>query len=777
MPPGEPRADTAAGTVPREARARAIWSAFWTPIRVGVVLWLLDALWLAREPVRHAASTAIGVLAGLCFTLCVGAASGGVFALFRWVARTPAWGVPSSRLGRVGVWLREAVDPAESLRRSGLLLALPGLAGAYALGSVLVGQRVVVSMARPEFIALALLALHLVLLGLFVVLAPVATSVGSWVAWVLRRIPVLGPRLFARPWHIALWLGLGFIAATGAFVYVYREPLGYLPLRELGFGVGALALAGLYTVAVARLSSTVLLLPRALFAVTAGAAIYFGFSLTPSQMFSRHIAEQGMLSGRVAHAALMLAFDADRDGYLPMFGGGDCAPFDPKKNPGALDVPSNRIDEDCDGADLDPKSLPRLGIYDRRVPQDLPKRPPIVLITVDAFAARSLRSLGGTREVTPNIDAFAKRSVLFTQCFAQGPSTRLSFPALFTSRWDTQIRTKLVGKHPFPIEVSEKMLAEVLRDAGYETSAVTSDAYFARSRWNGLTQGFVHVDETPFARRPSTEHSGSRVTDAAIEALEREAHGPQFLWAHYYDAHSPHTRPVGAPDFGKAREDLYAAELWNVDREVGRLLAHVEAQFEGQALVILTGDHGIAFDAPRHEKFNYGYDLSTIVLNVPLIVHAPFLQARRVENVVSTMDIAPTLANLLRLPGPFAFEGVSLVPELLAGKAVRPALLMHQMFLEERLWKNDDPLERVSLRNDRYNLVHERKGGFFELYDYQRDYLERQDLASDPAYEAVLRELRKELMLLVYQARPKGSAPKVKAEPKPAKTPRSKVTP
>ena len=45
--------------------------------------------------------------------------------------------------------------------------------------------------------------------------------------------------------------------------------------------------------------------------------------------------------------------------------------------------------------------------------------------------------------------------------------------------------------------------------------------------------------------------------------------------------------------------------------------------------MIVTGDHGIAFDAPRHAKFNYGYDLSSAVLHVPLIVHGPRIVPRR----------------------------------------------------------------------------------------------------------------------------------------------------
>ena len=87
----------------------------------------------------------------------------------------------------------------------------------------------------------------------------------------------------------------------------------------------------------------------------------------------------------------------------------------------------------------------------------------------------------------------------------------------------------------------------------------------------------------------------------------------------------------------------------------------------------------------------------------------------------------------------------------------RPPELMHQMFIEERKWKQEEPLERVSLRTDRFDLLQDRKTGFFELYDYRDDYFETRDLALDPMYAPTLSALRKQLTVLLYNAQP--SAP------------------
>ncbi len=729
-------------------------------------LWLSDLALLLPNPPAHLLPTAAGLFTALFVSLGVagmfGLVLGGILAL----TASPAVLAERFRLGaRLRAWLLHG-DPDEQVLRSGALLAAPWLLGSYALASYFVSERLVLGMARPEFVALAVLASHLLLSLCMVVFFLPLHSLGTWLALWLSRIPWLGRVCFGRTLHFALWLGGFALAALALFVRHYHEALGFLPWRELGQGAFALVCASLLSLFGGRAPRTLRITARALGWVFVLVSALSALTLKPSQLYSRQFAEQKVLSGRLGHALLMKALDADHDGYLPILGGGDCAPFDPARNPGAIDIPGNHIDEDCDGRDLDLQSLPRMGVYDLPVRADIPMRPPIVFLTIDAFAATHLHALGEKRELTPNLDALAAKSAFFRRCFAQGPSTRLSFPSIFTSRWDSQIKQRLVGGHPYPVDDSEVMLAQVMRDAGYDTVAVLSDPYFSPRHWTGITRGFSQIIETPFTTQPELDHDGPRVTEAAVQELKRAREKPLFLWVHYYDAHSPHTQPPGVPVYGETTRDLYDAELTFVDREVGKLLPEIESALGGQAVVVVTGDHGIAFDEPRHEKFNYGYDLSTAVLHVPLMVHAPFIAPRNLDGIVSTMDITPTLVNLLRLRGPFPFQGVSLLPEILEGKRSRPPVLMHQMFLEERLWKQEEPLERAALRTDRYNLMQDRKGGFFELYDYQRDYFEQNDLSLDPAYETILRDLRQELLVFTYLTRHIEPAPK--PVPKPA---------
>ena len=81
---------------------------------------------------------------------------------------------------------------------------------------------------------------------------------------------------------------------------------------------------------------------------------------------------------------------------------------------------------------------------------------------------------------------------------------------------------------------------------------------------------------------------------------------------------------------------------------------------------------------------------------------------------------------------------------------------MHQFYLNERNFDDEDPLTSVSLRNDRLNLIHDRKHGTYELYEWSKDYLERKDLSTNANWQGELRRMRDQLSLVTYELHAKA---------------------
>lgn len=711
-----------------------------------LALWLVDTAMSAVDGVTGLLLLRSALLTFPLATL-LGLVSGALLGGLVWLSRLGVVKVDAPWTERASAWLVTGT-PLEHASRIARVVALCVVTAACGYAAYLATHALVIEMARPNYIALSALAAHLIALVLGALLIRplengfaflvARTQSMPWIGWSLRvtwRAVVL---------LLALALVVGAVVATRA-----SFALSYLPWESMARVLAALCGGGILWFGYSWLSARLRLGICIGLGALCVAALVLVNGLGETAASARAVAEGRMLSGAVGYRALRAAFDYDGDGHLHIFGGGDCAPYDPAIHPGATDLPENKIDEDCDGEDLTAAAVDSPAGERFAVPREWPNRPAVVLITIDAFAATRMAAFGNTDKVTPNLDAFADRAMLFRACFAQGPSTRLSVPSMFTSRWDTQIAQRLEGKHPYPIDDSEVMLAEVLQKAGYDTSAVLPDPYFEPHHWRGITAGFRSVNTESY-RRDRSSHNAATVTDIALAEIQKPRTKPLFLWVHYYDAHSPHILPEGARSRGRTPSQIYDAELSLVDREVGRLLKGLDADPKGAPLVVLTADHGIDFTPTHHEKFNYGYDLYSSVLHVPLIVRVPGGPVGRREHVVSTMDIAPTLVNALRLNGRFPFQGLSLVRELASDYENPSRRLVHQFYIFENYWKDQDPLEKIALRTDRFNLIHDRRKGTYELYDWRADYFEAQDLIDEPDVAADLKDLRKQLAFFTY---------------------------
>lgn len=638
----------------------------------------------------------------------------------------------------------DRVKRAAGVLAAAVLFALGLAGGAYA--SFELGRRIV----QPHFHALATaLAFGAIALTLAVAY-PLVRRAFSRLFTAAAPIAVIG-----WPTRSALNLSVSLVAVVGVvLVFIgsrhWQDTLAYAPwsvfVRALGAAMLALASYRLWRVIRDRPATRGF---ATLFVVSAIVILSVpSFRLSPMQWDVRRAAFDDALGGKVARSALRAAFDRDDDGFVSFLGDGDCDPENPRVYYGASDAPDNGVDEDCDGWDL---TIPTVSLCRFRAsdpPAEVPTKLDVVLITVDALAATRLGISGYERRITSNLDVFARKSVYFEAAFSQGPSTRLSLPAMFTSKWDSLLKRVPRSRLPYSLAKTETQLAEALSTEGYDTVAVISDRNFVPSYWASATRGFTTVDQSAV----SGEHNSDRVTGRALEALHRNRERPLFLWVHYYDPHSPYHQPEDTTRFGSSEADIYDAEVLYTDGALGPLLDDLESRPE--TLTIITSDHGTAFHPEPHtRKAHYGYDIYTATLHVPMLFHAPFLAPRVWPGVVSTLDIYPTLADLLSMKDPPALCGESLAPILFGSATETPRTTFHQFYLPERAARDGkDPLVKVSARDARYNLVLNREDGSYELYDWKEDYFEMENLVTSADHQDAFTRLRRAIAAFVHSA-------------------------
>ncbi len=354
----------------------------------------------------------------------------------------------------------------------------------------------------------------------------------------------------------------------------------------------------------------------------------------------------------------------------------------------------------------------------------LPTGPNVLLITIDTLRADHVGVYGASGAETPVLDALAADGVLFENAIASTPLTLPSHCSILTGM--TPPRHAVRQNGIFRLDESYETAAERFRDAGYDTGAVVG-AIVLDARY-GLSQGFDFYDFTPSGRRASEtgypERSAEEVTEVALRWVGARAR-PFFLWLHYYDPHAAYTPPASFERRFAGRP--YDGEIAYVDAQIDRVFQQLRSSGEWErTLVIATSDHGESLG--EHGERTHAYTLYDAVLKVPLLVRGPGIPAaRRVREVVSIIDLAPTILARAGLAPLADADGRDLSPlwQSETGFEQRPA---YAETLATRLDHGWAPL--FALRSDRLLYVRAPRP---ELYDVEQDPRQLANLLDDPS--------------------------------------------
>jgi arylsulfatase A-like enzyme len=298
-----------------------------------------------------------------------------------------------------------------------------------------------------------------------------------------------------------------------------------------------------------------------------------------------------------------------------------------------------------------------------------PPSPPatsLLLITLDTTRADHLGPWGYAPARTPTLEGVAAEGVVFERAYSAVPETLPSHSTMLTGLYPPSHGVRLNLSFKLPGEATT--LAERLEARGFDTGAVVA-AGVLDDRF-GLDQGFGRYRGPASGSRPQ-ELSAEEVTRLALEVADGFSRDRYFLWAHYYDPHSPfEPKPPFEATEGTAPEsvELYDLEIAYMDHWVGELLAGLEERgMLEQTAVIVVGDHGESLR--EHGETYHTLFIYDATQHVPLIVKAPSAPAGlRVAEPVSVVDVFATALSLLGIEPP---EGVSsrVLPGLRVGSA------------------------------------------------------------------------------------------------------------
>jgi arylsulfatase A-like enzyme/tetratricopeptide (TPR) repeat protein len=352
----------------------------------------------------------------------------------------------------------------------------------------------------------------------------------------------------------------------------------------------------------------------------------------------------------------------------------------------------------------------------------------LVVVTLDTTRADRIGCYGAKDVATPHLDTLAAGGVRFDAAVSPMPLTLPAHCTLFTGL--------LPGAHGvrdnggFKLAPEHVTLAEVLKDRGFVTGGFVS-AFVLDHRW-GIAQGFdLYYDDFDLKQEEKLsmgeiQRPGNETVDHALQWIRDVRDKRFFAWIHLYDPHAPYDPPE--PYKSRYTSRPYDGEIAWTDSLVGRVVDELaRLDLTRKTVVAVIADHGESLG--EHGEHGHGYFIYEQVTRVPFLLTTPYsgTRGRVVDAVVRSVDVAPTVLDLLGSAGTLPGAGTSLLP-LLAGKGGAPGDGYSESYYA-RFHYGWSELRGV--RTKRWHFIESPKA---ELYDLAADPGESTNLAArEPA--------------------------------------------
>ncbi len=348
----------------------------------------------------------------------------------------------------------------------------------------------------------------------------------------------------------------------------------------------------------------------------------------------------------------------------------------------------------------------------------------IILIVSDTLRRDHLGCYGNKWISTPNIDKFAKNSLIFEDAYIASFPTVPNRRDLFTGRYT------FTYSDWSPLTSEEVVISEILGKAGYLTMFIADTPHTTAPGYN-YQRGFsawikirgqegdplttyprdIELPCSPqklrgpervkqmirngLLRQSEEDYYCAQTMREAEKWLEKNYKENFFLYVDTFDPHEPWDPPhyyvdlydknykgeeIIYPVYGpcnyltqrelKHTRAHYAGEVTLVDRWVGKLFQKIEdlGLFENSAVIFTTdhgfyhGEHGLIGKSIITENYQGLAPLYEEVTHIPLIIHLPRIKPSQIFSFVQPPDITATIVELAKAKNPGTIEGKSLLP-------------------------------------------------------------------------------------------------------------------
>lgn len=411
----------------------------------------------------------------------------------------------------------------------------------------------------------------------------------------------------------------------------------------------------------------------------------------------------------------------------------------------------------------------------------------IIYLDIDSLRADHVGAYGQSAPTTPNIDTLADDAVRFDTAYVANSPCMPSRAALLTGRYGIHNGVVTHGAKSQMVHCPRQWtdwagswsegtetprdwwhLPELFFRNRVTTGAVSSFPRHPAPWFYHVWHDFRQPQEPAGGDESFQTPRAETVADEAIRFLDAHDSEEFFLYAQFWDPHGPYNRseveverfrdgPV--PPYPTAeqlsehrtwdawrsashmnvesRDDLaellakYRAEIRYADRHVGRILDHLKAAgMYDETLIVVTADHGEEFG--EHGLYREHWSTHDGTQRVPLLIKPPASAAVKPgarKQLVTNVDMPPTLAEYAGIEPPSEWQGRSLIPILRNSKEEWRSHVVfdHGLYTAQR-----------TIRTERWKLIRTYHSGMwgdsvpdYQLYDMAADLWEQNNRASD----------------------------------------------